>query len=374
MYVIRRVLDQIAKPKAICENRACIQSYLIYLAIVFRCRSWCHEKASLYGLFPRSHSKGGPKRLLTVSTTVAQFVSIERQHVKFVLSLTSATHCSLNARIQVIVDKFSTHRQNVMEKLPVFFSLKKGQFSFAFSSLRDNINSHDLKSFTMTLKALFRPLSFFALVAMIAPSKSSYFSSPSCTVLDMMGKDITDLVRTVDPQDGLTVVTCPQEGDLCQGAWIVHCAKVSCAFPRSCSGVQILNFSNSVLCQGDQACIDSTIRAEAPNTSSSSTTSSSGGVRTQPQVSCIGTDACHTSIISTFGESLSSSLALPSSTLRVTCTGPGSCLDTTILANSVYCQNNDPTTYACSDTIHAKLMICRDPIPFCSEDPSVRHG
>mmetsp|Transcript_5624 Transcript_5624/g.8873 ORF Transcript_5624/g.8873 Transcript_5624/m.8873 type:complete len:243 (+) Transcript_5624:218-946(+) len=103
----------------------------------------------------------------------------------------------------------------------------------------------------------------------------------------------------VTTEDGKSYVDCmgPRK---CEKAVIVDCPTIKCGDKEACYQAQILNFTESVLCEGTHACHDADIVLADDNVSEETSVACMGSMACAmtrimgpiKQVSCVGTKAC----------------------------------------------------------------------------------
>merc|ERR1712224_531035 len=124
----------------------------------------------------------------------------------------------------------------------------------------------------------------------------------------------------------------------CRDAVIENCPVVKCVENEACNGAQIINFTDSVLCEGLHACHRTEILAAPAQDEASS----------QQSVSCIGSGACDVARIVGKIE-------------KVLCTGVKSCRKVTVEGSKlVKCHDGHGQSLACQGfaTLETECLYC----------------
>jgi len=102
----------------------------------------------------------------------------------------------------------------------------------------------------------------------------------------MNDQDVTNDYLIFDSIVGESYVNCMGHSK-CRDALIVECGVIKCFENEACSSAKIMNFTDSVLCEGLHACHRTEIIAAAPVAPNATTT-----YRKKSSVSCIGSGSC----------------------------------------------------------------------------------
>lgn len=149
------------------------------------------------------------------------------------------------------------------------------------------------------------------------------------------GEDKTDEFYVVDDVTGESYVDCIGHYK-CQDAIISDCPVVKCFESEACNNAQIINFTESVLCDGLHACHRTEITASDSSDS-------------KQTVSCVGSGACDVAQIS--GKNLE----------QVSCSGVKACRKVHVQgANMVKCHDGHETSPACDGfaTLETDCLYC----------------
>jgi hypothetical protein len=170
----------------------------------------------------------------------------------------------------------------------------------------------------------------FSLSSMILPA--AIFA---CQVT-LNGKDKTNEFFILDNVTGESYVDCMGRSK-CRDAVITDCPVIKCFDNEACSSAQIINFTDSVLCEGLHACHRTEMLAADSITDSEQT------------VSCVGSGACDVAQI--VGENIK----------QVTCSGVKACRKVLIQGSKlVKCHDGHDTTVACEGfaTLETECLYC----------------
>lgn len=170
----------------------------------------------------------------------------------------------------------------------------------------------------------------YCLSTMLLPS-----AALACQVT-LDGKDKTNDFLIVDSVSGETYVDCMGKSK-CRNAVITDCPVIKCFDNEACNSAQIINFTDSVLCEGLHSCHRTEMSAADSTTDSGQT------------VSCVGSGACDVAQIS--GGNIE----------QVSCSGVKACRKVNIQgAKLVKCNDGHDTTVACEGfaTIETNCLYC----------------
>lgn len=176
-------------------------------------------------------------------------------------------------------------------------------------------------------------LFFFLSSIMILPT-----TLLACQVT-LNGEDKTSEFFVIDSTAGESYVDCMGHSK-CRDAIITDCPVIKCFDNEACNSAQIINFTDSVLCEGLHACHRTEMIAAA------STTTDQDRKQT---VSCIGSGACDVAHI--VGENLE----------QVSCSGVKSCRKAHIEGSKlVKCHDGHDGTPACEGfaTLETECLYC----------------
>lgn len=157
----------------------------------------------------------------------------------------------------------------------------------------------------------------------------------ACQV-SMNGEDKTNEFFIVDSVSGEHYVDCIGRSK-CRDAVITDCPVIKCFDSEACNSAQIINFTDSVLCEGLHSCHRTEMLA------------SDSTADTEQTVSCIGSGACDVAQIS--GKNLE----------QVSCSGVKACRKVHIEGSKlVKCHDGHETTVACEGfaTLETKCLYC----------------
>ena len=150
------------------------------------------------------------------------------------------------------------------------------------------------------------------------------------------GEDKTNEFFIVDSVSGEDYVDCIGHSK-CRDAVITDCPVIKCVENEACNSAQIINFTDSVLCEGLHACHRTEMIA-ADSTSN-----------TEQTVSCLGSGACDVARI--VGEDLG----------QVSCSGVKACRKVQVEGSKlVKCHDGHESTLACEGfaTLETKCLYC----------------
>jgi hypothetical protein len=156
----------------------------------------------------------------------------------------------------------------------------------------------------------------------------------ACTVT-LNGEDKTDEFFVDDIITGEAYVDCIGYVK-CQDAIITDCPVIKCFDNEACNNAQIINFTESILCEGLHACHRTEMLAATTNES-------------KQTISCVGSGACDVAQIS--GENIQ----------QVSCSGVKACRKVHIEGtNLVKCHDGSDHTQACEGfaTLETKCLYC----------------
>jgi hypothetical protein len=171
--------------------------------------------------------------------------------------------------------------------------------------------------------------SLFVLLGMTLSS-----ALPACQVT-LNGEDITEKLFVLDDATGEKYVDC-MEKSKCRDVVITDCADVRCGGTEACNSAQIINFTESVLCEGLHACHRTEMLAAVIDGQ-------------QQTVSCLGSGACDVAQIS--GETIE----------LVSCSGVKACRKVFVEgAKLVKCHDGAENTPACEGfaTLETNCLYC----------------
>jgi len=139
------------------------------------------------------------------------------------------------------------------------------------------------------------------------------------------GEDKTSEYFVIDSANDEAYVDCLGQSK-CRGAIITDCPIIKCFDNEACNSAEIINFTDSVICEGLHAC-------HRTNITAANSASSSGK---KQKVSCIGSASCDVAQIS--GETLE----------QVTCSGLKACRKVHIQGPKIVkCHDGHDNTLAC---------------------------
>jgi len=172
----------------------------------------------------------------------------------------------------------------------------------------------------------------FSLLSIILPA-----ALLACQVT-LNGDDKTNELFVVDSVTGEAYVDCMGHSK-CRDAVITDCPVIKCFENEACNSAQIINFTDSVLCEGLHACH----RTEMFAADSTSTTDR------KQTVSCVGSGACDVAQI--IGKNLE----------QVSCSGVKACRKVHIEGSKlVKCHDGHESAPACESlaTFETKCLYC----------------
>lgn len=181
-----------------------------------------------------------------------------------------------------------------------------------------------------------KTFALFVLLGMVLPSVLL-----ACQVT-FAGEDKTDEFLVVDQVTEEQYVDCIGKSK-CRDAVITDCPVVKCGETEACNGAQILNFTESVVCEGLHACHRTEILA------ASSSGDDSEEEERQQTVSCLGSGACDVAQIS--GDAIE----------QVSCSGVKACRKVYVHgATLVKCHDGHENTPACEGfaTLETNCLYC----------------
>ena len=172
--------------------------------------------------------------------------------------------------------------------------------------------------------------SLFVFLGMLLPS-----ALMACQVT-LNGEDVTEEFFVNDDATGENYVDCVGKSK-CRDVVITDCAVVKCAETEACNGAQIMNFTESVLCEGLHACHRTEIHASPAD-------------QEQPKtITCLGSGACDVAQITGGGIE------------QVTCSGVKACRKVLVEgAKLVKCNDGTEHTPACEGfaTLETECLYC----------------
>lgn len=158
----------------------------------------------------------------------------------------------------------------------------------------------------------------------------------ACKVM-LDGEDLTDEFVVVDPITNEPYVDCSGQYR-CKNAVITDCPVIKCVETEACNNAQIINFTNSVLCEGSHSCHRTEMTAANTDLSSDS----------QQTVSCQGSGACDVAQIT-------------GPLKQVSCTGAKACRKVDIKDSKlVKCHDGKGSSVACEGlaTFETDCLYC----------------